>query len=451
MNLRDAHNRIKNDIIVDAYSHIPYSIPSNEVSVLDLACGRGGDLHKYFHANYKKLYVVDNHTESLDIYKQRYLKSYKSSNFHIDFISHDLSKSVLYLNTQVDVVVTNFALNYFFKNEHVLENLLRTVMLSLKEGGLFVGIALDGVKVKESSLSSEDYIIEPLYTFHEKGPYNRAYKFSLKNSCDDYFNFRNKSMKEYLLCLKELDRVANIFQLEKIYHKYLQNIDNSSILALDVIFKYQKNTTKTTTRNTIDHFFPENIDYTKMKILPQTKNVCSRKTGSKLLCTTIESVFCKNVNLIIDATAHVGCDTLALSLFFKKTQIIAIEQDIETFHFLQHNISNVNEANNVTVLHGDSLQVLANYEQIDVLYIDAPWGGTEYKVQKYISLFLNDMELSEIINLHKNHVNLFVLKVPLNFDIEHLKEKCCDLKIEITTYVFNNKPKFLFLSILSRA
>ena len=129
MNLRDAHNRIKNDIIVDAYSHIPYSIPSNEVSVLDLACGRGGDLHKYFHANYKKLYVVDNHTESLDIYKQRYLKSYKSSNFHIDFISHDLSKSVLYLNTQVDIVVMNFALNYFFKNEHVLENLLRTVMV----------------------------------------------------------------------------------------------------------------------------------------------------------------------------------------------------------------------------------------------------------------------------------------------------------------------------------
>ena len=68
--IREIHNSIKNDIITDAYSHIPYTLNILPTSVLDLACGRGGDMHKFYHANFKKVICVDNHIPSLEIAKK---------------------------------------------------------------------------------------------------------------------------------------------------------------------------------------------------------------------------------------------------------------------------------------------------------------------------------------------------------------------------------------------
>ena len=68
--IREIHNSIKNDLINDAYSHIPYTLNILPTSVLDLACGRGGDMHKFYHPNFKKVICVDNHIPSLEIAKK---------------------------------------------------------------------------------------------------------------------------------------------------------------------------------------------------------------------------------------------------------------------------------------------------------------------------------------------------------------------------------------------
>ena len=54
-NIRDFHNSVKNDIINDVYTHIPYTLNTNEASILDLACGRGGDMHKIYYTNFKRV------------------------------------------------------------------------------------------------------------------------------------------------------------------------------------------------------------------------------------------------------------------------------------------------------------------------------------------------------------------------------------------------------------
>ena len=160
--LREFHNMIKNDIIQDAFTDIPYKVPPIAPSVLDIGCGRGGDIHKYFHSNFKKIVAVDNHIESLNIAKERFEKCYPKSNIDIQYILHDAKQSVLILKSKVNVVVMNFSLNYFFKNENCLRNLFQTISESLYELGCFVGIALDGDIVKSVySLDDSLYEIEP--------------------------------------------------------------------------------------------------------------------------------------------------------------------------------------------------------------------------------------------------------------------------------------------------
>ena len=471
--LRELHNQIKNDIITNAYIHIPYQLPPLEPTVLDLACGRGGDVHKYYHANFKRLFVIDNHRASLDVYRKRFEKSYRTvSDFKIDFILHDLASDVFCMKKQVDVVVMNFALNYFFKSQRVLETLMKTVSVCLKNGGSFVGIALDGVKVREAVMTNrlnEHCVIEPLSTFFNDNVYNRAYNFSLKNC--DYFNFRNGgAIEEYLVCLNELDRVAYQFELHKIYHQHVIDNDNS-VTGLNVVFKYQKRTQHDTTLffpTVIDNdnsqkrtqhdttlFFPTVIDSSRMRILPETKSVCSRPEASSVLISTIEQNTHKKIELIIDATAHVGCDSLMLALHFHEARIVAIEQQPETADILQQNIEASN-VSNVTVIHGDCLDHLYSTNNntnknyiIDVLYIDAPWGGHEYKQHKQVSLYLNDTELSDVVLQYKNRVGLFVLKVPLNFNTCVFCSSIAPLQVHTTTYFVATKPKFHFLTIKS--
>ena len=112
--IRGFHNQVKNDIIQDSYTHIPYGIPPIIPSVLDLACGRGGDIHKFYHANFKTIIAVDNHEESLKECIKRKEECYNNKHLNIQHICHDLKKDVLCLNKKVDVAVMNFALNNFF-------------------------------------------------------------------------------------------------------------------------------------------------------------------------------------------------------------------------------------------------------------------------------------------------------------------------------------------------
>ena len=442
--IREIHNSIKNDIINDAYSHIPYTLNVLPTSILDIACGRGGDMHKFYHANFKRVICVDNHIPSLEIAKKRYTDCYNNKSFRIEFISHDLKLSVLNIQEPVDVIVMNFALNYFFESENTLKMLLKTVSTCLKDGGYFIGIALDGDRVKKSPRNDEIYTVVPENTFNENGPYNCAYRFLFnhKNENNDYFAFRG-DMIEYLISLDELDSVAKTFDLERVYHTYLDT--DVPVLKMDVVFKYiYKTHTKMISSSCKKRFFPSKVSNLNLKIMPDTSSLCSRPEASSLLVNVI-----KNLNIdvknLVDATAHVGSDTIALALYFQNCQIISIEIQEETAQALRHNISEC-RLDNVRVIHDDCLNVLGNEELfVDVLYIDAPWGGVDYKKKNTLSLRLSDIELSEVIKTYCKRVKFIVLKVPKNFDMEHFKISLNNYNIQTFDYKYNNVIKFRFI------
>ena len=439
--IREIHNSIKNDIINDAYSHIPYTLNILPTSVLDLACGRGGDMHKFYHANFKKVICVDNHIPSLEIAKKRYMDCYNNKSYKIEFILHDLKMSILNIQEPVDVIVMNFALNYFFESENTLKMLLKTVSMCLKDGGYFIGIALDGAKVKKSTPNNEIYTIIPENTFNGNGPYNCAYRFLFNNNNEnnDYFAFRG-DMIEYLVSLDELDSVAKTFDLERVSHTYLNT--DVPVLQMDVVFKYvyKKNISIAYKKR----FFPSKVSNLNLQIMSDTSSVCSRPEASSLLVNIIKNLNI-DVKVLVDATAHVGSDTIALALCFQNSKVISIEIQEETVKALRHNILECG-LHNVLVIHDDCLNVLLKEDLfIDVLYIDAPWGGVDYKKKNTLSLYISDTELSDVIKTYCKRVKFFVLKVPKNFDLEAFQTNLNNCDIKIFEYKYNNVVKFRFI------
>lgn len=122
---------------------------------------------------------------------------------------------------------------------------------------------------------------------------------------------------------------------------------------------------------------------------------------------------------IVDATAHVGCDTLNLERMYPRAEIIAIEEDPCTFKCLVQNLASCQSR--VTAVNADCTQYLRKNDipkDITLVYFDPPWGGSDYFHQKSLDLFLGGKPISDIVRHTLEKVApLVVLKVPTNFNM----------------------------------
>jgi 16S rRNA G966 N2-methylase RsmD len=139
--------------------------------------------------------------------------------------------------------------------------------------------------------------------------------------------------------------------------------------------------------------------------------------------------------IITDLTGNVGGDTLLFSLNFSK--VFSIEYNKENYDALKNNV-NVYDATNVALYHGDSIKIYDWFT--DILYMDPPWGGTNYKDNNNIDLYLGDkrvdLYISEILT-RKNKPNFIFLKLPSNYNFnrfEILKNKYIVEKWNIRGY-----------------
>ena len=134
----------------------------------------------------------------------------------------------------------------------------------------------------------------------------------------------------------------------------------------------------------------------------------------------------KNINTkaltIIDSTACVGGDTISFSKYFKS--VLSIEKNNTHYKILENNVKALG-INNVKIKNSDfifHIQENKLYNLYDILFIDPPWGGPNYKNIKKIDLFIeNDFEesinLKDIINSFHNKFKYIILKSPTNFNL----------------------------------
>jgi len=125
----------------------------------------------------------------------------------------------------------------------------------------------------------------------------------------------------------------------------------------------------------------------------------------------------KGLNLI-DCNAGLGGDTISFSKYFK--EILAIEKNEVHYHLLKNNCK-VIDLNNIEFSHANFFDIVFNNDCIkkhDILFLDPPWGGPNYKKHEYVEL---DIELDhrkkplhKVINELYKHYKYIILKSPVN-------------------------------------
>ena len=182
--------------------------------------------------------------------------------------------------------------------------------------------------------------------------------------------------------------------------------------------------------------------FTKLLFTDESIYSSSKKEGSQLLKNIIyENLQDENI-IITDGTANIGTDSIYLSNYFKK--INSIEISNINHKALTNNI-NVFNRDNINPILGDVITEINNLDQ-DVIYIDAPWGGRNYKKNENMKLYLGDMEILDFYKNFKNKAKIFVFKIPYNYNFEYLKNNI-DSKMTIYPFKKENKIKFFFVLI----
>jgi len=195
----------------------------------------------------------------------------------------------------------------------------------------------------------------------------------------------------------------------------------------------------------MNKIFPnkKGVDKSKLMITNVGMYSVSKIKGSEKLIYLIKKYFNNSTNLTItDATSNVGSDSINLAMHFK--QVNSIELDFNQFSVLKHNVE-IYGLQNVNLINGNSLETISTLKQ-DVVYIDAPWGGIDYKNAESMKLYLGDNELSQIYMENKQYCKLMIFKVPKNYDFTYFIQHTDINKFCIHSYLgFDGSIKFYFI------
>nr|XP_012230385.1 PREDICTED: mRNA cap guanine-N7 methyltransferase [Linepithema humile] len=150
--MRNFNNWIKSMLISDYANKVRKGF-STSLKVMDMCCGKGGDLFKWKKIHISHLICTDIAQVSLEQCQQRYTdmmnkKGFKERSFTAEFIPADCTKVRLREkfkdpSIQLDFVSCQFAFHYSFESLPQAECMLRNAAECLKTGGYFIGTIPD--------------------------------------------------------------------------------------------------------------------------------------------------------------------------------------------------------------------------------------------------------------------------------------------------------------------
>jgi len=136
--LRSFNNWLKS-VLIERYTRVGYS-------VLDFACGKGGDLNKWTRAKISNYVGCDTADQSLVQLADRW-NSLPEPRYAATLLCGDCFAvhlaSYLPPEMEFDVVSCQFAVHYAFESEQRVRRMLRNVSERLKPGGIFLGTTID--------------------------------------------------------------------------------------------------------------------------------------------------------------------------------------------------------------------------------------------------------------------------------------------------------------------
>lgn len=262
-NMRKFHNMIKSKLIIDNCKSIKAE------SLLDVACGRGGDLQKWIQSNLKYIFAFDNHADSIysdtkkggeydgaiSRFRQLMTKTKLpyTKFYHLDILSNNFIDKLNSLdkNKIYDVVSCQFAFHYFAKDADTINNVLSIISSKLKTGGLFIGTATDGDLLK--NILDQGNVSIPLLTLLKCPEKDNCYLFYINENTDkvkkitttqNYFEIQGVS-QEFYLFKEQFKNIAlqnnlELIEYKSFYEWYLElgenNLENMTIYEYVISF-----------------------------------------------------------------------------------------------------------------------------------------------------------------------------------------------------------------------
>ena len=177
----------------------------------------------------------------------------------------------------------------------------------------------------------------------------------------------------------------------------------------------------------VEEYFPAipGINMSKLQMAPNSAYSITKPKDAK----QIEQFINKHIggkNLaILDGTANVGGDVINFGLNPNVARVVAIEINPETFAMLENNIRVYGLEKKIQAIHGNSLDIIgkcADGEHFDILFLDAPWGGTSYKAHKFLDLEMSGKKLADVVTMAQKCRNIdnIILKIPFNYNLFQL-------------------------------
>ncbi|XP_060948330.1 mRNA cap guanine-N7 methyltransferase [Limanda limanda] len=241
--MRNFNNWLKSVLIGEILEQVR-GAGSRQVSVLDLGCGKGGDLLKWRRGGINHLVCADIAGVSVEQCQSRYEEMKRKSHinekiFSAQFITADCSKEVLSEKLDdpklmFDICSCQFVYHYSFESEQKANVMLRNACERLKPGGYFIGTTPDAFElVKRLEASDALAFGNEVFkvSFQSKGSYPMfgcQYHFSLEDVVDVpeflvYFPLLEHMAKRYNMRLVLKQRFSEFAEekVKKEHHRSL--------------------------------------------------------------------------------------------------------------------------------------------------------------------------------------------------------------------------------------
>ncbi|WP_396189507.1 hypothetical protein [Flavobacterium sp.] len=250
-----------------------YSKPKNKRTLVELACGEGGDMPRWIDNGYKFILGIDlvknniygprtgAYSRMINRRNQyfRRVQNEKLSFTDMVFVAGDCAKSIIngvcsqsindkesenmlklvfsknkggvqkhyahvvgQTTNGFDVCSCMFSIHYFFKSEESLEGFLHNVSSLLKKGGQFICTFMDGQTIENAleendivegkELVSENYHGAPVWAIIRR--YNKDNPTPYSRKIDVFIESTNKFIPEYIVLFDLLLQKCKMFNLE---------------------------------------------------------------------------------------------------------------------------------------------------------------------------------------------------------------------------------------------
>ncbi|KAJ1917041.1 mRNA cap guanine-N7 methyltransferase [Tieghemiomyces parasiticus] len=187
--------------------------------VLDIGCGKGGDLGKWGMARIGYYVGIDIAAVSIEQAQARYNENRRnkfSAEFHALDCYRNSLQSILPRDFVADIVSMQFCMHYAFATEQTARQMLQNVAQNLRPDGIFIGTTPDANWLV---FGNAIYQVE----FENKTDFSlfgHRYRFTLEDAVDD--------CPEYLVHFPTFERMAAEYGLQLIFqkpfHEYYQSL-----------------------------------------------------------------------------------------------------------------------------------------------------------------------------------------------------------------------------------